>query len=212
VTWVVYEFLVALATSIDGFVIGISYGMRKIDMRKHIILQISLISAAVIGIAMLLGHGVLYFVPEVWARLISSGFIFLLGALFFAQAFIRYRFPADREDKRFIGRVKIEFLGIIIEILRQPEKADFDRSKTIDAREALFLGTAISLDGGAVGFVSSMSGINIPVTLVLCFILSTICVAVGLSLGRLYSHNCIRQRVSFLPGVILMIFGILKLI
>lgn len=211
-TWVVYEFLVALATSIDGFVIGISYGMRKIDMRKHIILQISLISAAVIGIAMLLGHGVLYFVPEVWARLISSGFIFLLGALFFAQAFIRYRFPADREDKRFIGRVKIEFLGIIIEILRQPEKADFDRSKTIDAREALFLGTAISLDGGAVGFVSSMSGINIPVTLVLCFILSTICVAVGLSLGRLYSHNCIRQRVSFLPGVILMIFGILKLI
>lgn len=208
----VYEFLVALATSIDGFVIGISYGMRKIDMRKHIILQISLISAAVIGIAMLLGHGVLYFVPEVWARLISSGFIFLLGALFFAQAFIRYRFPADREDKRFIGRVKIEFLGIIIEILRQPEKADFDRSKTIDAREALFLGTAISLDGGAVGFVSSMSGINIPVTLVLCFILSTICVAVGLSLGRLYSHNCIRQRVSFLPGVILMIFGILKLI
>jgi putative sporulation protein YtaF len=209
---VVYEFLVALATSIDGFVIGISYGMRKIDMRKHIILQISLISAAVIGIAMLLGHGVLYFVPEVWARLISSGFIFLLGALFFAQAFIRYRFPADREDKRFIGRVKIEFLGIIIEILRQPEKADFDRSKTIDAREALFLGTAISLDGGAVGFVSSMSGINIPVTLVLCFILSTICVAVGLSLGRLYSHNCIRQRVSFLPGVILMIFGILKLI
>lgn len=208
----VYEFLVALATSIDGFVIGISYGMRKIDMRKHIILQISLISAAVIGIAMLLGHGVLYFVPEVWARLISSGFIFLMGALFFAQAFIRYRFPADREDKRFIGRVKIEFLGIIIEILRQPEKADFDRSKTIDAREALFLGTAISLDGGAVGFVSSMSGINIPVTLVLCFILSTICVAVGLSLGRLYSHNCIRQRVSFLPGVILMIFGILKLI
>src|SRR5690554_4858738 len=139
-----YGLLVALATSIDGFIIGVSYGMRNIEMRKRIILQISLISAAVIGVAMLLGHSVLYFVPEVWARLVSAGVIFLMGFVFFAQAFIKYKFPADREDRRFIGRVRIKFLGIIIEILRQPEKADFDRSSTIDAREALFLGTAIS--------------------------------------------------------------------
>jgi len=210
--WLIYELMVALATSIDGFVIGVSYGMRNIEMRKRIILQISLISAAVIGAAMLLGHGVLYFVPEVWARLVSAGVIFLMGFVFFAQAFIKYKFPADREDRRFIGRVRIEFLGIIIEILRQPEKADFDRSSTIDAREALFLGTAISLDGGAVGFVSSMSGINIPVTMVLCFALSFMCTATGMSLGRLYSNHYIRERVSLLPGVILMVFGMLKLI
>jgi len=209
---VVYEFLVALATSIDSFIIGVSYGIRKIDIQKHIILQINLISAAVIGITMLLGHGVLYFVSDFWARLISSGIIFFMGLVFFTQAFIKYKFPADREDKRFIGRVKIEFLGIIIEILRQPEKADFDKSNTIDAREALFLGTAISLDGGAVGFISSMSGINIPVTLACCFILNLLCIITGLKLGRLYSYHHIRERVSLLPGVILMIFGILKLL
>ncbi len=207
-----YAFLIALATSIDSFIIGISYGIRKIKIRMHIILQISLISVAVIGTSMLLGHGALYFVPEVWGRLISSSIIFLLGLIFFIQAFIKYKFPVDETGKRFIGRVKIDCFGIIIEILRQPEKADFDNSNTIDAREAIFLGTAISLDGGAVGFASAMSGINIPLTLLCCFILNILCIVTGLSLGKLYSHHHIQERASLLPGVILMIFGLLKLL
>ncbi len=207
-----YEFLVALATSIDAFVIGISYGIRKIGMRKCIIVQISLISTLVIGVSMLMGHGALYFMSGALAKLISSGIIFLLGASFFVQALIKYKYPSDRENRRFIGRVNVKFLGIIIEILRQPEKADFDRSKSINAKEALFLGMAISLDGGAVGFASSISGISIPVTLSLCFILNLICIAAGRKLGNLYSRHNIRQRVQFLPGIILMVFGILKLI
>lgn len=207
-----YEFLVALSTSIDALVIGISYGLRKINMTKGIILQINLISTVVIGVSMLMGHSVLYFMSDALARFISSGAIFLLGALFFIQAFIKYKFPQDSGDGRYIGRVNIEFLGIIIEILRQPEKADFDRSKTIDAKEALFLGTAISLDGGAVGFASSMSGVNIPITMVLCFILNLVCIFVGLNLGGLCCRHNIREKVPFLPGIILMAFGILKLL
>ncbi len=207
-----YEFLVALATSIDAFVIGTSYGMRKISMRKGVIFQISSISTLVIGASMLMGRGILYFMPGVLAKLISSTIIFLLGALFFVQALIKYKFPSDRQERRFIGSIRIGFLGIIIEILRQPEKADFDRSKTIDAGEALFLGAAISLDGGAVGFASSISGISIPMTLVLCFILNSLCIIAGLNLGSMYSRHNIREKVMFLPGIILMIFGILKLI
>ena len=49
-----------------------------------------------------------------------------------------------QEEK--VWKLEIASLGLVIQILRKPTVADFDKSGTISAGEALLLGIALSVD------------------------------------------------------------------
>lgn len=54
----------------------------------------------------------------------------------------------------------IDFLGITIKIIKNPTSSDLDASNSIDGKEALFLGFALSLDCFCIGSCASVLGIN----------------------------------------------------
>lgn len=204
--------IIAIATGIDSFIVGLSYGIKGMKIKIPIVVLMNTVSAAILGISMFAGRKIFLMLPVFWGKLIGSSILILIGLTFLTQAFIEFKYPADANSERFIGSLRIKAFGIIIQILRQPEKADLNQSGTIDAKEALVLGTAVSLDGIAVGFASSITGINILLTPVLCLLFSFLLTISGLHLGKAYTEYTAQEKVKFLPGMLLIILGILKLV
>ncbi len=51
---------------------------------------------------------------------------------------IQFILKRDDNEEKFLMNVEIRPLGIVIQILRKPTMADFDRSGTITGMEAVF--------------------------------------------------------------------------
>lgn len=206
----VSSMLIAVATGIDSFLVGLSYGIKGIKMRISIVLLMNIVAAAILGLTMLTGRKLFMLVPAFWGKSVGAFILLILGLVFLAQAFIEFKYPADRNLPRIIGSFRIKTLGLVVQILRQPEKADLNESGAIDAKEALLLGTAVSLDGIAVGFASSLSGLDIFLTPVLCLVFGFILTLLGLNLGKASSERMVLVKIKFLPGLLLILLGLLK--
>ncbi len=123
--------LLAIVFSLDSFGVGTAYGINgiKISLKSRIILFIT--SFLVVLFSIVFGKLILSLVPAWIANLFSSLFPAIIGILIIFQS-IRKK-PG------------------ISKILADPSISDFDSSLSIDSKEALFLGLAVSADAVATG-------------------------------------------------------------
>lgn len=107
----------------------------------------------------------------------------------------------------------IKFLGITIQIIKDPMSSDLDKSKKIDIKEAIYLGITLSIDSFCIGIGSSILGINS----VLFPILVSVFQIIFLSLGRLFALNVGKNvRIpdntwNLVSGILLIFIGISKI-
>jgi putative sporulation protein YtaF len=147
--------LFGLAVSADGFAAGMAYGVKKIKIPIFSLLVIALASALAVSISMFCGRGLaMGLSPELASRL-GALTILVLGSYFVLQALGEKISTIDTEAEQPIISVSIKPLGIIVQILKEPARADFDCSGIISAREAFFLGLALALDAMGVGWSGS---------------------------------------------------------
>lgn len=106
--------------------------------------------------------------------------------------------------------IELKRLGIVIQILRKPQTADFDASGTISASEALMLGIALSLDAFGAGIAAALLGLHAIFTPIVIALCSAFFLIGGTMLGRKLAHLPIINYVSALPGLLLIILGIIK--
>ena len=71
------------------------------------------------------------------------------------QPFLRQKDTVESKDS-----------SVLMEVLRNPEKADFDGSKTISFSEAIVLGVALSINNIAGGFDAGVTNLNLWLTAV----------------------------------------------
>lgn len=107
--------------------------------------------------------------------------------------------------------IELKTLGIVIQILRKPQTADFDASGTISASEAFMLGIALSLDAFGAGIAAGLMGLHMIHTPLLIVFCSAFFLIGGTCIGRKLAHYRYTQFVSGLPGLLLIILGIIKL-
>ncbi|OKL35591.1 manganese efflux pump [Domibacillus mangrovi] len=175
--------LLAAAVSLDSFSVGLSYGLKNMKVPVKSIVIIALCSAFSLLIAMILGEMIQPLLPPYIANRIGGIIFILIGGWALFQ-FFRQKGPID---------------------------ADFDRSGTITGLEAVVLGFALSLDSFGAGIAAAIIGYP-PVTLaVFIAVMSFLFLTAGLNIGRIFSHLGWVKRVSFLPGVLLVLIGILKI-
>ena len=67
--------------------------------------------------------------------------------------------------------------NVLMGILRDPEKADFDGSKTISFSEAIVLGVALSINNIAGGFDAGVTNLNLWLTATISGVFSFICIS-----------------------------------
>jgi putative sporulation protein YtaF len=207
--------LLALAVSLDSFSVGFTYGLRKMQIPFKSIIIIACCSAATLMIAMFLGHVIGQFLTPVFSEKIGGIILIALGGWVIYQFFHSEKEKEKQKDElpheKVIVNFEIKSLGIVINILRKPMEADFDKSGTITGVEAFMLGLALSLDSFGAGIGAAMLGFSPYLLAVSVALLSSGLVFLGIRLGSAVSQKSWLQRFTFLPGIVLIIIGLWKM-
>lgn len=108
--------------------------------------------------------------------------------------------------------VDFKRIGLVIQILRTPQAADVDRSGSISPSEAIWLGTALSLDSFGAGLGAALLGFTPWLTASSIAVASALFLLFGLRAGRKLAGKPIMRHLGILPGVILIAMGIARLL
>lgn len=216
----------AISSSIDSLGIGITYGIKntKISYIGKIILFI--ISFLVSIISIWFGNSIISIFPTFLSASIGNILLILMGFFIMFQSLKKDKKdislastltpskPTLEAEKEQVYHFFIRFLGITIQIIKNPINSDFDNSKLIDAREALFLGLALSLDSFCIGIGGSIIGINISLFPLFISCFQLIFMSIGNWLGRkLHQLSFIPANLwSIISGFLLISIGIIKLV
>ncbi|TGB04088.1 manganese efflux pump [Halobacillus salinus] len=195
---VIFTFLFVLAVSIDSFGIGCVLGMQGVRIRLGGMLLIAMLSGVVFCISSYCGHFLLRFISPEAAERIGALALIMIGAYFLWQYF---RKPNDAGgDEPWLHPERI---------LNDPLAADVDRSGGIVGKEVWLLGAALSLDTVGAGVSGAFVGISPFLTAVLITISTCLMLFTGVTCGAKWNEKA--ASVSILPGVLLIIIGLIKL-
>ncbi|MGS0763637.1 sporulation membrane protein YtaF [Syntrophomonas curvata] len=204
--------LFALAVSADGFAAGIAYGIGKIRIPFLSLLVISLASALAVSVSMLCGAGLTELLSPQLSSYLGALIILGIGAWFLLNACRDKIDSLENGDEEPLLAFSIKPLGIIVQILKQPSRADFDCSGEISTGEAFFLGLALAMDALGAGIGMAMTGSNILYTAISVGVLKFILVNSGIFLGSKINTTRIKAVASLVPGLVFMTIGIIELL
>lgn len=132
----------------------------------------------------------------------------------FKKEKVKINIKESKTNTQKVYKFFIRFLGITIQIIRDPNNSDFDHSNNIDTKEALFLGIALSLDTIGIGISSSMLEINYFFLPLFVSIFELFFLSFGSFLGRRIKNisNVPENIWSILASFLLIFIGITKFI
>src|SRR5699024_10410617 len=142
-------FSIVFAVSIDGFGVGVTYGMRHIRLTLPALLIIMLASGTIVSLSMTIGHLIRTVISPDITSLFSSSMIVLTINL---KTKFNWRLLNRKPFERFTS------------ILSNPHKADKDKSGVISAGEAVILGIALAMDAFGAGFAAAILGHSVFIT------------------------------------------------
>ncbi|MCL5935015.1 MAG: sporulation membrane protein YtaF [Firmicutes bacterium] len=212
----------ALALNIDALGVGVAYGIRHIKLPFASLLITSLVSMAAISISMAAGHLIGKVIPPTVAKHIGGVILVMIGAWALYQYFRQKEYASARvpyqEDQEVPSReipepvsiLQMRFWGLIIQIYKEPHLADLDLSGHISAREAFLLGASLAMDSLAAGVAISLLGFSVITTAVFVGVGQLLTMHIGLSVGRGLNRSFLGPQIAVLPGLILIILGIVR--
>ena len=208
--------LLAFCSTLDSLGIGITYGLKN----THILLRAKVIlflCSFFISLASLfLGNTLSYLFPTSITNGIGCFVLILIGAFMIFSSFKadekKEKKLSQKENSLKIYQFFIRFLGITVQIIRNPNNSDFDHSNNIDSKEAIFLGIALSFDSIGIGISSSMLEINFLFLPICISFLQLFFLSFGNFLGRKIKNvSHIPENIwSIFAGFLLIFIGFAK--
>jgi len=106
------------------------------------------------------------FVPIIVSNIIGGALLILIGLYALWKTILEGK-QKNTDNERSGCSMKN-----YIDILDAPEKADLDKSGTIDARESISLALALSINNMGLGIGASITGMNVFITALFTFVFS----------------------------------------
>lgn len=209
--------LLAIPISLDCFGIGITYGIKNtyiIPIAKIIIFSIFFI---VTSIAVSIGTLIIEMFSLEFANIVGVILLVLMGIWMIYQSFRPKRKEKKMDNielsKPRIYKLFIKPFGLTIQIIKDPSNSDLDHSNHIDAKEAFYLGLALSIDAFCAGVGCSAIGITSFYFPLFIAIFHILFLTLGSTIGKmLSSHTRIPDNIwSIISAVLLITIGISKL-
>lgn len=190
-----------IAVSLDGFGVGITYGMRKIHVPFIALSIIMLCSGVVVFTSMTIGNFLSTLITPRGAEIFGGVILISIGIFSFWNIYREHSNGVEQEPSE-------NKLDDIKTVFKTPDKADLDYSGVISINEALLLGLALALDAFGAGIGASMLGYSALLTTLLIAIMSGLFLFSGIRLGLYLSTKKRLQRMKFIPPLLLIILGI----
>lgn len=217
---IISALILVLAVSLDGFAVGIMYGLRKIRIPIISVTIISFCSGLIIFASMQIGSFLMRFLSPATAEGIGACILIAIGIWAIARMFTHEDHKENPKKgqldhpagKRTIISIEFKTLGLVVEILKRPASADMDRSGNISSGEAALLGIALSLDAFGAGIGAAMIGLSPWLTPIMIALASGLFLTAGLKIGYLVSKVSWIRSLTLFPGLMLIIIGVFKLL
>ncbi|MFC7371355.1 sporulation membrane protein YtaF [Fictibacillus iocasae] len=203
--------LLGLAVSLDSFGAGLTYGMKEIKIPFRSIFIISCCSAATLFASMAVGHGIERFFSPHAGELLGGILLIVIGIFFLWQVLFKKEEKTLVNETKDVLHLEIKSIGLVIKIFKKPVMADLDRSGSITGLEAVLLGIALSLDAFGAGIGAALIDMPPLMTASVCAVMSCLFLWSGMIGGMLMSKYSWVQKLSLLPGLLLIILGLMKL-
>lgn len=207
--------ILAISVSVDSLGIGITYGIKdtKISYIGKVILFC--ISFLVTIVSIWFGDNIKNIFSDTFAKFIGSSILILMGTFIIYQAINKKENPnvTTKLNDEKIFSFFIKFLGITIQIIKDPNYSDFDNSHKIDSKESFFLGLALSLDAFCIGVGGSIIGLSSGIFPFLVGLFQLIFLSIGMFLGiKVRNLTIIPDNTwSIISGLLLVCIGLFKL-
>ncbi|MDU3337870.1 sporulation membrane protein YtaF [Paraclostridium bifermentans] len=195
---------------IDTFVASIAYGTDRIKIPFYSNLVINLVCSLFLGISLALGGFLKDFLSPNTASVLSFALLLSLGFFRLFESFFKTyvrKFSSTGAPLTF----KVFDFKFVLEIYANETKADYDKSKTLTLKEAVYLAVALSLDSLAVGFGSSLVSINHLQVIILSFVIGTCCLFIGVHIGKKFIEK-VDLNLSWLSGLMLIVLAFIRFI
>jgi putative sporulation protein YtaF len=192
-----FIFLFVTAVSIDSFGIGCVLGLKKVGLTMKGVLLIAGLSGIMFLLSSFFGHLLVQFVAAEAAERVGALALIGIGIYFLWQFFKKEK---SSERDPWLNPTKV---------LNDPVAADVDRSGGIQGKEVWLLGAALSLDTIGAGISGALIGIPTFLTAIMIAGATFIMLACGIVSGEKLSDKA--ESLSILPGVLLIVIGLIKL-
>jgi putative sporulation protein YtaF len=196
------------SSSIDNLGVGLSYGIRKINVRfdKNILISVICFLMSMGGISF--GVWMSKILPGMLPVVIGALLLFIIGIRIILLAK-----PRKQVSSTVDSNTEMQSNNNVQDILRNPEEAQFNKSGEIGWGEAVLLGIALSANALTNGVGAGLLGLSPMIISILAAIGSFITVWLGVNLGskvadvRIGSFT-LGQFGTIISGVILLIVAI----
>ena len=215
--------LLALSSSIDSLGIGITYGLKNTKISVLAKLVLFFISFSISVLSVWFGDLIKSIFSVFVTRLVGNIILIAMGLFVCFQAVRKDSYapistlqPSDliRDYDEKIYSFFIDFLGITIKIIKNPKNSDLDCSNSIDAKEAFFLGFALSLDCFCIGSCGSVLGIHSFLFPLFISVFQLVFLSIGNILGKsLQGLSNLPENIwSIISGILLVLIGLIRFI
>ncbi|MGL5713543.1 MAG: sporulation membrane protein YtaF [Paraclostridium sp.] len=200
--------LLVLSLCLDTFVASIAYGTDRIKIPISSALIINTICSLFLAISLLFGSIFKDILSPSVASILSFSLLMILGIYRLCESFF----------KTYIHKVsnlgapltfKVFDFKFVLEIYASETKADYDKSKVLTPKEALYLAIALSLDSIAVGFGSSLGNVRYMEVLILSLVIGVISLLCGVGIGKKFIEQ-VNINLSWLSGAMIILLALLR--
>jgi putative sporulation protein YtaF len=197
--------LLAVVLSIDGFGVGLSYGIRKIRVPFLPIMLIVFCSVLAMAFSIFAGQLVAGFIPYRLAGFLGGTILLLVGFWQLIEGLKKYK------DNPVLVSIKLKTLGLVLQIIHEPESADIDKSGDINYKEALLLGIALNIDVIGVGLGAGVAGYSF-ILVPFATIAILLALYLGLNIGEKSAAGFLGRKGYIIPGLVLILLGLVSYI
>jgi putative sporulation protein YtaF len=192
--------LIGIASNLDNAGVGIAYGVRGIRISNSANCMIAVISFFMTLLSGVAGAWTAMYIPTFTSHLIGAIVIVAVGIYVLYQPFRKLKQTEAKTNEHLIQR-----------ILRQPEEADLDHSKTISFRESLLLGIALGINALAGGFDAGVTHLNVGSTSIAVGFFSFVVLGLTDYIGRNYIAVKFDRLATILSGILLILIGLYQI-
>jgi putative sporulation protein YtaF len=204
--------LLSLSSNLDNIGVGVSYGVRKINIPFTSNLLIASITSSGTFLSILLGQSIYLFISPEMAGLLGGSIIIAAGIWVIFQEKVLHRGKEPQEEKQLVAETGLSRFGFrqIVSILNNLIIADWDFSGHIDLKEATALALGLTINTIPNGVGAGMLGLSLILTTISVFFFSIITIWIGISSGHFGFHR-LGKSTGVISGLILIFIGVYEI-